>query len=49
MRSSTLPDFAAALARFRAFLEQNNYSENVVWVMRELTRKAANEGLANTA
>lgn len=35
MRSATLPDFDGALARFRAFLKQNNYSENVVWVMPE--------------
>jgi hypothetical protein len=35
MRSFTLPDFDGALARFRAFLQQNNYSENVVWVMPE--------------
>jgi hypothetical protein len=35
MRSSTLPDFDGAQARFRAFLKQNNYSENVVWVMPE--------------
>jgi hypothetical protein len=35
MRSATLPDFDGALARFRAFLIQNNYSENVVWVMPE--------------
>ena len=33
MRSSTLPDFDGAVARFRVFLKQNNYSENVVWVM----------------
>ena len=35
MRSSTLPDFDGALTRFRAFLKQNNYAENVVWVMPE--------------
>jgi hypothetical protein len=35
MQSATLPDFDGALARFRAFLKQNNYSENVVWVMAE--------------
>jgi hypothetical protein len=35
MRLSTLPDFDGALARFRAFLKRNNYSENVVWVMPE--------------
>jgi len=35
MRSPTLPDFDGALARFRAFLKQNNYPENVVWVMPE--------------
>ena len=35
MGSATLPDFDRALVRFRAFLKQNNYSENVVWVMPE--------------
>jgi len=35
MPPSTLPDFDGALERFRAFLKQNNYSENVVWVMPE--------------
>lgn len=35
MPSATLPDFDGALARFRAFLKQNNYSENIVWVMPE--------------
>jgi hypothetical protein len=35
MPSSTLPDFDGAQARFRAFLKQNNYSENVIWVMSE--------------
>ena len=35
MRSATLPDFDSAVARFRAFLKLNNYSENVVWVMPE--------------
>jgi hypothetical protein len=35
MRPSTLPDFDGALARFRSFLKQNNYSENVVWVVPE--------------
>ena len=35
MRVSTLPDFDGALARFRTFLKQNNYSENVIWVMPE--------------
>jgi hypothetical protein len=29
------PNFDGALARFRAFLKQNNYPENVVWVMTE--------------
>jgi len=35
MGSATLPDFDAALERFRAFLQLNNYSENVVWVTPE--------------
>jgi len=35
MRPPTLPDFDGALARFRAFLKQNNHSENVAWVMPE--------------
>jgi len=35
MRPATLPDFDGALARFRAFLKQNNHSENVAWVMPE--------------
>ena len=35
MRSATLPDFDSAVARFRAFLKLNNYSENVIWVMPE--------------
>ena len=35
MPSVTLPDFDNALARFRAFLKQNNCSENVVWVTPE--------------
>ena len=35
MRPSTLPDFDGALARFRSFLKQHNYSENVVWVVPE--------------
>jgi hypothetical protein len=35
MPPSTLPDFDGALERFRAFLRQNNYAENIVWVMPE--------------
>ena len=33
MGSAILPNYDGALARFRAFLKLNNYSENVVWAM----------------
>src|SRR2546430_17558616 len=35
MASTKSPGFDAAVARFRAFLKANNYSENIVWVMPE--------------
>jgi hypothetical protein len=35
MPSSAIPNFDAALAQFRAFLNRNKYADNVVWVMPE--------------
>ena len=35
MASTKSSGFDAAVARFRAFLKANNYSENIVWVMPE--------------